>query len=77
MSIQKLNILSALVIAKEIEEVCLFSVASRTKHATFCKYVNSVCFEKKKKKLGDLYKIQCTGCVHTIDGAPSGATALD
>ena len=32
---------------------------------------------KTKKKLGDLYNIQCTGCVHTIDGAPSGATALD
>jgi hypothetical protein len=33
--------------------------------------------KKNKKKLGDLYKIRCTGCVHTIDGAPSGATALD
>ena len=30
-----------------------------------------------KNKLGGLYEMQCTGCVHTIDGAPSGATALD
>ena len=33
--------------------------------------------KNKKKNLGGLYNIQCTGCVHTVDGAPSGATALD
>ena len=77
---QKLNILSALVIAKEIEEICPFSVKNKNRKSFVNMYILFVLKKMKKylkKKLGDLYCMKCTGCVHTIDGAPSGATALD